>query len=59
MKRFLLRFRANENGAISVEWVVLTAAMVGFLLAIMSTLGESAKQSARDTGAFINDRASY
>ncbi|SFL53752.1 Flp family type IVb pilin [Shimia aestuarii] len=59
MKRFLLRFRANENGAISVEWVVLTAAMVGFLLAIMSTLGESAKQSARDTGSFINDRASY
>ena len=46
MKRFLLRFRKNENGAISVEWVVLTAAMVGFLLAIMSTLGESAKQSA-------------
>ena len=59
MKRFLLRFRKNENGAISVEWVVLTAAMVGFLLAIMSTLGESAKQSARDTGDFINDRASY
>ena len=59
MKRFLLRFRKNENGAISVEWVVLTAAMVGFLLAIMSTLGADAKQKARDTSSYIEDRDSF
>ncbi|MEP2532049.1 hypothetical protein [Shimia sp.] len=59
MKKFLARFRVSENGAVSVEWVVLTAAMVGLLFTIMNTLGADAKKSASDTGSFIGDRASF
>ena len=59
MKKFLARFRGCEKGAISVEWVVLTAGVVGLLLAVMSTLSADAKQKARDTSSFIDDRDSF
>lgn len=59
MKKFIARFRGCENGAISVEWVVLTAGAVGLLLAVMSTLGADAKQKARDTSSYIEDRDSF
>lgn len=59
MKTFLARFRGCEKGAISVDWVVLTAGAVGLLLAVMGTLGSDAKQKTTDTSAFIGDRDTF
>lgn len=32
-------FAKNENGAVTVDWVVLTAAIVGLGLVVMQTVG--------------------
>ena len=32
-------FRKDESGAITVDWVVLTAAVLGMCIAIFTTLG--------------------
>ncbi len=37
MKRFLFaKFRKDEDGAVTVDWVVLTAAVVGMGIAVLS-----------------------
>ena len=32
-------FRKDDSGAVTVDWVVLTAAMVGLGIAVVSTVG--------------------
>ncbi|TCP62274.1 hypothetical protein EV663_102118 [Rhodovulum bhavnagarense] len=41
MKLFNLikNFRDDESGAVTVDWVVLTAAIVGLGLAVLTTVG--------------------
>lgn len=41
MKLFTLiqNFRNDESGAVTVDWVVLTAAIVGLGIAVVSTVG--------------------
>ncbi|KPU83752.1 hypothetical protein JI58_07765 [Marinosulfonomonas sp. PRT-SC04] len=36
-------FAANESGAVTVDWVVLTAAIVGLGLAVMSVVSDNTK----------------
>jgi Flp pilus assembly pilin Flp len=36
MKNFLNKFRKDESGAMTVEWVVLTAAVVGLAIGAVS-----------------------
>lgn len=38
MIKFLKKFRKNEDGAVTVDWVVLTAAVVGLGVAGVSTV---------------------
>jgi Flp pilus assembly pilin Flp len=35
----LKNFKSDESGAVTVDWVVLTAAIVGLGLAVMSSVG--------------------
>ena len=35
----LQNFKSDESGAVTVDWVVLTAAIVGLGLAVMSSVG--------------------
>lgn len=42
MKTALLKFAANEDGAVTVEWVVLTAAVVGLAVAAYATINSGA-----------------
>ena len=41
MKLFNLikKFRGDEDGAVTVDWVVLTAAIVGLGIVVMNTVG--------------------
>lgn len=38
MPMFLKRFCAEEDGAVTVDWVVLTASIVGLALAVMTAI---------------------
>ena len=38
MIKFVKNFRKNEDGAVTVDWVVLTAAVVGLAIAAYSTI---------------------
>ena len=38
MLDFIKTFRADEDGAVTVDWVVLTAAIVGLGLAVMAVV---------------------
>lgn len=35
------KFRSDESGAVTVDWVVLTAAIVGLGVLVVSTIGGS------------------
>ena len=35
----IMTFIQNDSGAVTVDWVVLTAAMVGFGLAVVTVVG--------------------
>ncbi|SLN50660.1 Flp family type IVb pilin [Roseisalinus antarcticus] len=41
MMKILAKFRRDEDGAVTVDWVVLTAAIVGLGIAVMSSIGTS------------------
>ncbi|MCB1333297.1 MAG: hypothetical protein KDK26_06505 [Roseivivax sp.] len=38
MIKFFKNFRKDEDGAVTVDWVVLTAAVVGLAIAAYSTI---------------------
>ena len=38
MIKFIKNFRKDEDGAVTVDWVVLTAAVVGLAIAAYSTI---------------------
>ena len=38
MKTFFQNFRKDEDGAVTVDWVVLTAAIVGLGIAVLTSV---------------------
>ncbi|MBS0126674.1 MULTISPECIES: Flp family type IVb pilin [Rhodobacterales] len=42
MLKFINTFRKDEDGAVTVDWVVLTAAVVGLAIAAYSTIETNA-----------------
>ncbi|HIP23842.1 MAG TPA: hypothetical protein EYG79_09665 [Rhodobacteraceae bacterium] len=55
MKKFLNAFVKDEDGAVTVDWVVLTAAIVGIALAIIAVIRTSLNSAASDIAAAITD----
>ena len=39
LRKLFKNFRADESGAVTVDWVVLTAAIVGLGLVVMQAVG--------------------
>ncbi|NBD29956.1 Flp family type IVb pilin [Salibaculum griseiflavum] len=39
MLNFIKNFRRDEDGAVTVDWVVLTAAIVGLGIAVLASVG--------------------
>ena len=56
MLNFIKNFRADEDGAVTVDWVVLTAAIVGLGIAVLSTVREGATNLAGDIKTELEDR---
>ncbi len=56
MKLFnlLKTFQRDEDGAVTVDWVVLTAAIVGLGIAVLTTVGDATDDYADDIGAHLS-----
>ncbi|MHA6325176.1 hypothetical protein [Roseivivax sp. CAU 1753] len=58
MLNFIFRhFIRTEDGAVTVDWVVLTAGVVGLCLIAYSTMETEAVGLATAAGAAVGDRA--
>ena len=53
MLNFIKSFRADEDGAVTVDWVVLTAAIVGLGIAVIGTVSQGALDHSSGLGAFL------
>jgi Flp pilus assembly pilin Flp len=49
----LKRFKNDESGAVTVDWVVLTGAVVGLGIIISQTMGDSISTAAGNVGADV------
>lgn len=50
-------FASDESGAVTVDWVVLTAAIVGLGLVVMTTVGGAIKTQATNIAADVATKA--
>tara|TARA_R110002020_G_scaffold40688_5_gene120146 strand:- start:483 stop:659 length:177 start_codon:yes stop_codon:yes gene_type:complete len=55
MKHFIdmKKFFRNEDGAVTVDWVVLTAAIVGLAIVAFNTIGDATSDMASDLAVDI------
>ena len=51
MRQSIVRFIQDDAGAITVDWVVLTAAMVGLGIGVITTVTAGATDQATGLGA--------
>ncbi len=54
MKNLINAFVKDEDGAVTVDWVVLTAAIVGIALAIIATIRGGLSNAASDIAASLS-----
>jgi len=54
MTNMIKNFVSNESGAVTVDWVVLTAAIVGLGLAVMSVISTSTETLTNKVGTAMN-----
>ena len=56
MMNFIKNFRADENGAVTVDWVVLTAAVVGLAVAAYSSIQTGSTGLTANTSTYLDNR---
>ena len=56
MMKFNKNFRKDEDGAVTVDWVVLTAAVVGLAVAAYTAIENGASDLTSKTETFLGDR---
>jgi Flp pilus assembly pilin Flp len=56
MLAFLAEFTKDENGAVTVDWVVLTAAIVGLGIAVIATVSNGALDYSSGIGAYLSSQ---
>ncbi len=56
MIKFIKNFRKDENGAVTVDWVVLTAAVVALGAAAYGSINTGVTALSGTTGSFISDK---
>jgi hypothetical protein len=54
MKSALFVFFSSETGAITVDWVVMSAGMVGMALAMIALVAGGANQSSLQTSGVVS-----
>ncbi len=56
MINFIKNFRNDESGAVTVDWVVLTAAVVGLAVAAYSSIQSGAEDMTKATSSFMGSK---
>ncbi len=56
MMNFIKNFRNDEDGAVTVDWVVLTAAVVGLAIAAYSSIEGGASDLTSNTSTYLDTR---
>lgn len=60
MRNILYDFQAGENGAVTVDWVVLTAAVVALAMLALMPIAFSADSASNDVAEYIaNQEVGY
>lgn len=54
MMNFIKNFRADEDGAVTVDWVVLTAAVVGLAVAAYTSIETGAESITANTSTYLD-----
>ena len=54
MMKFIKNFKKDEDGAVTVDWVVLTAAVVGLAVAAYSSIETGATGLTANTATFLD-----
>lgn len=57
MKSFLKRFRKDEDGAVTADWVVLTGGIIGLGIMVASVVGNATTPTADNLGNFLKDQS--
>lgn len=55
MKNMMTSFRTDEDGAVTVDWVVLTAAVVGLSLAAFASIQQGSRSVGDKVGDYLTD----
>ena len=55
MLHFFKTFRSQDDGAVTVDWVVLTAAIVGLAVGIVGTIASTAADKSSDIGSYLSE----
>jgi Flp pilus assembly pilin Flp len=55
MTNLIKNFATSESGAVTVDWVVLTAALVGLGLAVMAVVSGGVENLSADIGQSLAD----
>lgn len=53
MLNLIKNFAKDESGAVTVDWVVLTAAIVGLGIVIINSVGTNTAELAREIGSSV------
>jgi len=56
MLKFLKSFRDRDDGAVTVDWVVLTASIVGLSVALLFLIAQGATDKSTSVGAALSSR---
>ena len=55
MSKILKRFASDETGAITVDWVVLCAAIVGLAITVLTAVGDGTMSFADRLSLWMSD----
>lgn len=56
MMKFVNTFVNNEDGAVTVDWVVLTAAVVGLAIAAYGSIQSGSEAMTANTATFLGEQ---
>lgn len=56
MRVLYMGFMKSEDGAVTVDWVVLTAAIVGLGIAVITTVSNGALDHSAGIGAHLSNQ---
>ncbi|PWG18022.1 Flp family type IVb pilin [Salibaculum griseiflavum] len=57
MTRIFKKYRRDESGAVTVDWVVLTAALVGLGVGVIAVIGQGATDKSTGLGAHLSNQS--